>query len=78
MEKKKIEDNEKETVILQRRCVRAKNKIYKNHIISRQDLVVLRPNIIGSIQPFDLKDIIGKRVNKNIKEHENIKWEDIE
>jgi sialic acid synthase SpsE len=76
--KKKIEDNEKETVILQRRCIRAKNKIYKNHIISRQDLVVLRPNIIGSIQPFDLKDIIGKRVNKNIKEHENIKWEDIE
>ena len=75
---KKIEDNEKETLILQRRCIRVKNKIYKNHIISRQDIVVLRPNIIGSIQPFNLEEIIGKKINKDLEKHAHLMWEDIQ
>lgn len=74
---KKIEKNELETVILQRRCVRAKKKILKNHIISREDLIVLRPNNHDAIQPQEISKIIGKKINKDLEEHEVIKWQDL-
>ena len=75
--KKIVEQNELETVILQRRCLRVKKKLFKNHVITREDLVVLRPNAVGSIQPYEIHNIIGKKINKDLEMHQDIKWQDL-
>ena len=40
---KKIERNEKETFVIQRRSVRSSRELPKGHVISLDDLVFLRP-----------------------------------
>ena len=75
---KQIEQNEIETVNVQRRSVYATNSIKKGEIIQRKDVKVLRPFIDGGIQPFELSSIIGKKVIRFIEGNEIIKWKDIE
>ena len=70
---KKIEDNEKETVILQRRAIRFNKDIAKNEIIKKEDLSVLRPCPIDALPIYDINKIIGKKSNKNFKKGEYIK-----
>ena len=74
---KKVEDNENETVILQRRCVRVKNNLKKNHKILREDLLILRPSPLNAIQPYEIEKILGKTLNKEKKKHEEITWQDL-
>ena len=59
--KKKIEDNEIDTVILQRRSIRVNKKIKKNHVLERKDLHVLRPCPKNSIDPRNINQVIGKK-----------------
>jgi len=75
---KKIEDNEIDTVILQRRSIRVNKEIKKNHIIERGDLDILRPCPKNSIDPRNINKIIGKKINKDITKDEILKWEDLD
>lgn len=61
---KRIEDNENETVIVQRRCIRLNKDLNKDSVIDIEDIELLRPAPIDSIPPYKLKEIIGKRINK--------------
>ncbi len=61
---KKIEDNEKETVIVQRRCIRLKNDLEKNETITRENIEFLRPAPENSFEPYCVDEIINKKVNK--------------
>jgi len=76
-ENKKIEKNELETVIIQRRALRAKNSLSKNHKIQSSDLISLRPCPANSILPYESKKIIGKYIKKDIKKGDLIRWEDL-
>lgn len=76
--KKKIEDNEIDTVILQRRSIRVNKKIKKNHVLERKDLHVLRPCPRNSIDPRSINQVIGKKVNKDITKDEFLRWEDLD
>ena len=61
---KRIEDNENETVIVQRRCIRLNKDLNKDSIINIEDIELLRPAPIDSIPPYKLQEVIGKRINK--------------
>jgi N-acetylneuraminate synthase len=74
---KKIEINELETAVLQRRSIFSKNKIEKNSIITKEDLVILRPCPHGSIEPFEMEDVVNKVAKKDIPEMTSIKWADL-
>ncbi len=74
---KKIEENEFETVVLQRRSIRVRNSLKKNHILKRSDLIVLRPCPKDAVDPRNINKIIGKKINKDLPKHEIIKWEDL-
>ena len=74
---KKIEDNELETVILQRRSLRVNKQVNKNHVLKREDISVLRPCPDNAIDPRDINKILGKKINKNLVKDEILKWEDI-
>ncbi len=43
-----------------------KNKLKKNHIITKDDIIVLRPRLNG-VTPDNFKKILGKKVAKDIK-----------
>jgi len=74
---KKVEDNEKETAILQRRCLRASRNLEKGEVLTNDMLVALRPAPIGTILPFEINSLLGKKLNKNIVEGADLSWGDI-
>ena len=74
---KKIEKNEMETVIVQRRCLRVKEDLTEGKVIAADDLVPLRPCPVNSIAPFEIDKIIGKKINKILKKGDHITWKDI-
>ena len=69
---KTIQPNEKLSKIVQRRSIRAKTFLKKGQIIRERDLTYLRPAPNNSFLPFEKSKIIGKKLKKNLKEHENI------
>ena len=78
MEVKKVEDNELETVILQRRAIRVKNDLPIGSKVTEKDLEFLRPCPSDALPPYELKKILGKILMKNIKSGDYIRWEDFE
>lgn len=74
---KRVEDNEKETHVLQRRCLRATKDLKKGQIVSKEMFEALRPAPKGSILPFELDRLIGKELNKELLKGQDIKWGDI-
>jgi sialic acid synthase SpsE len=63
---KKVEKNEKDAMVVQRRSVFAKKNIKKGKKIRNQDIIPLRPWITSAISPDSIKDIIGKKSNTDI------------
>ena len=74
---KKVEDNEKETVIVQRRSIRAKKNLVIGHVITENDLEFLRPCPLDAIQPYEYKKLIGRKISTNIKSGEYLKWKSV-
>ena len=70
---KRVEHNEKDTIIVQRRALYARKKISKGEIISADHLVPLRPCPSGSISVKNILDVIGKKSKQNIKSGELLK-----
>ncbi len=74
---KKVEDNEKETVVLQRRAIRLNANLSAGTIIERQHLIVLRPCPQDAIPPYQISEIIGKEIRRDMLSGEYIKWIDL-
>jgi len=64
--KKKIYDEEKDTVIIQRRCLRASKTLEKGHILQENDISVLRPAPLDSVYPKHKDVIIGKNLKREV------------
>ena len=75
---KKIEDNEKETVILQRRAVRLKVDLFHGTLLTRENLTVLRPCPPDALQPYEIEKVIGRQLRHSMKAGDSIRWSDIE
>jgi sialic acid synthase SpsE len=69
---KKIENNEIESSIVQRRSIRAKKNLKKGTKINKNHLVYLRPCPKNGLEPFEKNKIIGKVLKKNILREEII------
>jgi len=74
---KKIEENEAETVILQRRSICLENSLTAGSVLSREDLTVLRPCPSYAIPPYFIDDIVGKRLTRDINSGESLRWTDL-
>jgi len=74
---KKVEDNEKQTVVLQRRCLRATQDLPKGKLITSDDFEALRPAPEGAVKPSQLKLIIGKKLRRDLKYGEHLTMEDV-
>jgi N-acetylneuraminate synthase len=74
---KKIEKNEKKSIIVQRRSIRAKIHIHKNSIIKKNMLTFLRPMTKRGFAPYELYKILNKKTKTNIKNQEELTWKKI-
>jgi N-acetylneuraminate synthase len=74
---KRVEQNECETVVLQRRSLRAKRRLSSGHILKAEDLIPLRPCPENSFKPYEMYKILGKALRKDIEEGDCILWIDV-
>ena len=74
---KTIADNEKDTSVVQRRCLRAARDIQPGEEISRECIDVLRPATPGAIKPAELNAVIGTRALKALPKGKEIRWTDL-
>lgn len=74
---KQVENNEKETVVLQRRAIRTNTNLEAGTILTRDHLTVLRPCPIDALPPYEMDKVIGKRIERNIDAGEHLRWIDI-
>lgn len=75
---KKIEENERETVVLQRRAVRLNTGLAAGATLTRDVLEVLRPCPDNAVQPYELERVIGSKLRRAKKAGEHLEWKDID
>ena len=75
--KKIVEKNERDTVIIQRRSLRASKKLSKNTILKHKHIIALRPCPKNAISPDQIEKVLGKKVLKNMNFHEHFTWKKI-
>ncbi len=72
-----VEQNEKETVILQRRAIRIVKDLPSGHTLSEDDLICLRPCPNDAIEPFEYEMVIGKTISREMNKGSHLKWTDL-
>ncbi len=73
---KKIEENELETSILQRRAIRCIKNLSSGHVITKNDIEYQRPCPNDAFSPNDLNLVLGKKIQKDLIKGEHLKKED--
>jgi N-acetylneuraminate synthase len=74
---KQVEGNEQETVIIQRRCLRAARDIKAGETLERSMLDVLRPATPGAILPYEIPAVIGTTALIDLPKGKEIRWTDL-
>ncbi len=75
---KRVEENERDTVNIQRRAYYLLKDMRQGEIIDESSLFPLRPVYEGGILPYEIDKIIGKRLARDKSADSCLKWEDIE
>lgn len=74
---KKVEANEVDTIVVQRRCVRAARDLPMGTVIQREDLEVLRPAPRDAVPAHDVDNVVGKTNVRDLKFGQDVKWSDL-
>jgi N-acetylneuraminate synthase len=74
---KKVEDNEIETVVVQRRSIRLKSAMKAGDAVSAEDLAPLRPCPRDAISPARISDIIGSTLRRDMDKGDYLREQDI-
>ena len=64
---KKVMDNESETVVIQRRAIRATRDLAPGAVVEAADIEFLRPCPAGAMPPCEKDRLIGKQLNVGIQ-----------
>ena len=70
-------ENEKDTTIVQRRCLRAARDIAAGEVLTRDMIDVLRPATPGAIRPDEVGNVTGVRALKDIPQGKELRWLDL-
>jgi len=66
--------NERDTVVVQRRCLRAARDLEQGTLLTREMIDVLRPSPQDGIPPYDIDRVIGMRVAEALPAGEHLRW----
>lgn len=74
---KKIEPNELDAAVVQRRCVRLRQSHNRGDILGAEDIEMLRPCPNDAIPPYRVREVIGRRLSRSLPAGEHLKWSDL-
>lgn len=74
---KQVGENEQQTVIIQRRCLRAGRDIEQGEIFTREMIDVLRPATPGAILPYEIDQVLGTQSIHDIPAGKELRWTDL-
>lgn len=69
-----VAENEQETVVIQRRCLRAARDIQPGEILNREMIDVLRPATLGAIMPYEMDAVMGLKALGRISQGQELRW----
>jgi hypothetical protein len=69
---KVVEKNEKQSKIVQRRCLRVAKNLKKGHVLVDNDFIALRPISEGGFESFEKINLIGKELLMDIDAGEHL------
>ncbi len=72
-----VAQNERDTVVVQRRCLRAARDLKCGETIMRDMIDVLRPAVDGAIVPYEVDSVVGTRVLVDIPKGKELRWTDV-
>ncbi len=75
---KKVEDNELETVVVQRRSLRANDHLIAGHVIKEGDFVPLRPCPKDALSPSESRFIVGTILRHDFQKGDYLRAKDID
>jgi len=72
-----IAENELETAVVQRRCLRAARDIGAGEVFTREMIEVLRPATPGAIKPDRIPNVLGTRALRDLPLGIELRWTDL-
>lgn len=72
-----VEANERDTVVIQRRCLRAARDLSAGTVLANGDLEALRPAPADAIFPFDHARVLGRTLTRNLVRGDYPRWTDL-
>jgi len=72
--RKFVAENERDTVVVQRRCLRALRDLAAGTVLQEEMLEALRPAPRDAVFPFDLPRVVGKKLTCDLPAGECLKW----
>jgi len=74
---KRIEENERQTVIIQRRALRVKTRLRAGTVIREDHLEALRPCPSGAVPPSALSQVLGRSLAVDKERGRELLWTDL-
>jgi len=74
---KRIETNENETVVIQRRALRAVTSLAAGTILSESHLEALRPCPGDAVTPDRLDEVLGRRIKVDLPQGKELTWRNL-
>ncbi|MEP6906228.1 MAG: N-acetylneuraminate synthase family protein [Gemmatimonadales bacterium] len=73
-----VEPNETDTVVIQRRCLRAARDLPTGTTLAKGDLEALRPAPRDAIFPYQEQSVLGRRLSRDLTQGDYPKWTDLD
>lgn len=74
---KRVMDNERETVVVQRRSIRATMPLTAGVVLEERHLTVLRPCPTDGLPPYRMGDVVGRTLARSVDEGEHLRLTDL-
>lgn len=74
---KQIEDNEDQTIIVQRRAIRVAHALPAGHVLTEADLECLRPCPAEAVSPNNWTTVVGATLAQAKAHGEHLTWDDL-
>jgi sialic acid synthase SpsE len=74
---KRVETNEAETVVVQRRALRLRRAVPAGHRLAAEDLEALRPCPPDAVDPRGLDEVVGQSLRTAKAEGDALRWTDL-
>ncbi len=74
---KRVEKNEEEAAIVQRRALRYTRDMKSGETLAQRDLVPVRPIPQGGIPPYEVARVLGRGVGRDVQMDDLVVWSDL-